>query len=418
MRRKLTGLYAVMLIGIFSSAAAEEKILTIGISGTYSGGFASVGKSVSDGETDYLKWLGTDRGIEYKDPVSGKTEKAGINVIIEDNAYNPAKAASVYESFKMKRVNMIFGFGSTPGQVCAANASQDRIPYLSWYAYATPLGYKPKPQYYWTFLPTIAESATPMIKWFVKEKWQGPGTPKIGIMAADVPSWRVLGKPKMMDSYIRSLGGELSGIEFIPPVTPDLSMTVGKLVLEKGVNALILIGNSSQTVVLAKNLKQMGIDTAKITVLCNISAWDESLFKSIPHEVEGLYGEVHTVLPEENVPGMQKVREAAKKAGRGTEQIVVNYINGVIGAMVLEHAVRNALEKHGYEKVAQSGEFIRDELQNFKSFDPFGLTAPIAVLYQDQPYFYNHARIVRAENGRFKAESQWIQLDRIPGSLE
>ncbi len=415
MSKKLTGLCAVILIGVFSSAAAEEKILTIGISGTYSGGFASVGKSVCDGEADYLKWLGS---IEYKDPVSGKTEKTGINVLIEDNAYNPAKAASVYESFKMKRVNMIFGFGSTPGQVCAANASQDRIPYLSWYAYATPLGYKPKPQYYWTFLPTIAESATPMILWFIKEKWHGPGTPKIGIMAADVPSWRVLGKPKMMDSYIRSIGGELSGIEFIPPVTPDLSMTVGKLVLEKGVNALILIGNSSQTVVLAKNLKQMGIDTSKITVLCNISAWDESLFKSVPHEVEGLYGEVHTVLPEENVPGMQKVREAAKKAGRGTEQIVVNYINGVIGAMVLEQAVRNALEKHGYEKTAQSGEFIREELQNFKSFDPFGLTAPLAVLHQDQPYFYNHARIVRAEKGRFKAESQWIPLDRIPGSLE
>ncbi|QTA80059.1 Periplasmic binding protein domain-containing protein [Desulfonema limicola] len=134
--------------------------MTIGVSGTYSGGFASVGKSVSDGESDYLKWLGYNGGIEYKAP-DGKIKKAGIRVIVEDNEYKPAKAAIVYETFKAKGINIITGFGSTPGQVCAENASKDHIPYLSWYAYATPLGYRPKPQYYCTGLTDIAEMATP-----------------------------------------------------------------------------------------------------------------------------------------------------------------------------------------------------------------------------------------------------------------
>ncbi|QTA80058.1 Periplasmic binding protein domain-containing protein [Desulfonema limicola] len=257
-----------------------------------------------------------------------------------------------------------------------------------------------------------------MIKWFVKEKWQGSGTPRIGIMAADVPSWRILSKPGMMDNYIRSVGGELAGIEFIPLVTPDLSTTIGKLVMGKKANALILIGTSSQTVVLAKSMKQMGIDPQKTTVLCNISAWDETLFKSVPLEIEGFYGEVHTVLPDENAPGMARVREVAALAGRTSEEIVVNYINGVIGSMVLETAVRNALEKHGYEKVAGSGEYIRNEIHTLKPFDPLGLTAPVGVLHPDQPYFYNHARIVKASKGKFIEAGKWISIDRIQGSME
>ncbi len=417
--KKMICLMVMILAVAFSSAtiAAERKMLTIGVSGTYSGGFASVGKSVSDGESDYLKWLESRGGMEYIRP-DGGTEQVGLRVIVEDNRYNPAKSMSVYESLKAKGANMIIGFGSTPGQVCAESASKDRIPYLSWYAYATPLGYRSRPQYYWTFLPTIAESATPMIKWFVREKWKGPGKARIGIMAADVPSWRILGKPGMMDGYIRSIGGELGGIEFIPLVSPDLSAVIAKLLMEKQVNSLILIGTSSHTVVLAKNMKQMGIDLQKITVICNISAWDETLFQSAPEDIEGLYGEIHTVLPDEDVPGMQWVREVAALAGRKPEEMVVNYISGVIGSMILETAVRNALEKHGYEKVARSGEYIREEIHTFKTFDPAGLSAPVGVLHPDQPYFYNYAKIVRASKGKFTEAGKWISIDRIQGSME
>ncbi len=400
------------------SAGADEKIIIIGVSGTYSGGFAAVGKNVGDGMTDYFSYLADHGGIAYTDPVSGKNEKMPIRIYIEDNHYNTTRAVTAYRDLKAKGANVIIGFGSTPGEVCAALASKDRLPYLAWYSYASPIAYWPRPQYYWSFLPSIAESATPMIKWFVTKKWQGERKARIGILAADLPSWRVLGKPGIMDGYIRSQGGESAGIEFVPLETGDMSAPLAKLLLHKKADCLVFIGASSQTAVLAKDLKQMGTDPEKTTVVCSLSAWDESLFSSVPLEIEGLYGEVHAVSPDTDTPGMRMVKAAAKAAGRDPEKIVMNYINGFMGAFVLETAIRRALEKHGYETTVRSGKVIRDELHSFGSADPMGLAPSIAVRHTDHAYFINYARIVRAGNGRFEDAGDWIPIDRISGSLE
>ena len=414
--------YVVFFLIVFMFFAlnvyAQEKTLLIGVSGTYTGGFASVGKHVCDGMTDYLNWINDRGGIQYKDPVTGKTENVTLKIFIEDNQYNVSKAVIAYRNLKAKGVNVIIGFGSTPGQACSAIASKDKIPYLSWYSYASPAGYKTKPQYYWSFLPTIAESATPMIKWFVTQKWQGRKTPKIGIIAANVPSWKMLGKPGMMDTYIKSIGGEFAGIEFIPLSITDLTGTIVKLVFQKKADCIILIGTTSQTVVLAKDLKRMKISPDKITVICSLSAWDESLFQSIPQAVKGLYGEVHAVSLEKQTPGINKVKEIAKKAGRDPEKLVMNYINGFMGAFALETAVKRGLEKYGYEKTVMSGEIIKNELHNFKPADPFGLAPAIEVKYSDMPYFMNYARMVKAGNGKFEDAGDWVSFDRLKGSLE
>ncbi len=418
MKRRLVTILLVGLLLIPTLTEASEKSLTVGVSATYTGGFAAIGKYVSDGEIDYLNWIASRGGIEYKDPVSGKKETVAIKVIWEDNQYDVTKSVTAYKRFKARKANVITGFGSTPGEACAASASRDMLPYLSWYSYASPAGYKPKPQYYWTLLPTICESITPMIKWFIKEKWQGPGTPKIGLMSADVPSWRPLGKPGLMDSYIKSLGGELAGIEFIPLMATDLSIPITRLVTDKKVNGIIFTGTLSQTVVMAKDLQRLGIDLKKTTVVCNASAWDESLFKSIPNEVEGLYGEVFTVSSEENVPGMKKVKEVAKWAGRKPEEITINYINGFIGSLVLEAAIKRALDKKGYLNVVKSGEAIREELHNFKTLDLGGLAPSVEVMHPDEPYFINYIRVVEARNNKFRSAGDWILIDRIKGAIE
>ncbi len=399
-------------------AGAGEKILKIGISATYSGGFAAVGQHISDGQIDYLHWLSKNGGIAYTDPATGKPETVNLQLIVEDNQYNAAKAVLAYQQFREQGVNVILGFGSTPGEACSAKASQDHLPYLAWYSYASPAGYKPRPRYYWSFLPTVAESATPMIKWFITRKWQDERPARIGIMVADLPSWQMIKKPGLMAGYISSLGGELAGIEAFPLATPDLTPIAARLIFEKKVDCLVLIGALPHTVLLAKNLKQMGADLEKTTVVCNLSAWDESLFKSAPHLIEGMYGEVHMVSVDQKVPGMEKVREVAAWAGRDTKALVMNYTNGFLGAIVLETAIRRALEKHGYEKTAASGEPIRDELDSFRVTDAMQLCPALEVRYPDEPYFLNHARIVRAKAGKFEDSSDWLMIDRITGALE
>jgi hypothetical protein len=416
MGRKIIFLFLLISLVVFNfaDAGANQKTITIGFSALYSGAVsAGTGKSPSDGGLDYLNWIASQGGIEYKDPKSGKKETVAIKIIWEDNAYDVSKSITVYKRFRARKVNVIFGVGSTPGEACAATASRDKLPYLGAYATASPAGYKPKPQYYFAFVPNMGEAQTPPIKWFIKEKWKGSGKPRIGILCMDIPSWRVIGKPGQMDSYIESVGGELAGIEFIPILSTDLSVPITRLVNEKKADCLHLFGILAQTVVLAKDLRRLGIDTKKTVVMFSTPSWDESLFKSIPEEIEGLYGQTMVVSRDEDVPGMRKVKEVAKWAGRKPEEIVFNYTNGFLAAQVLEAAVKNALEKNGYQNVVKSGEAIRDELINLKNFDAGGLAPSVGVKYPDYPYYQNYSLMVEAKDGKFRTVGDWCAIDRI-----
>jgi hypothetical protein len=123
-----------------------------------------------------------------------------------------------------------------------------------------------------------------------------------------------------MDSYVKSVGGELAGIEFIPVLVTDMSVQLTRLIVEKKADCIFLIGVLTQTVVMAKDLQRMGIDTQKTTVMCAQPAWDESMLKSIPKEMEGMYGQSQVISSEENVPGMRKLKEVAKWARRTPER--------------------------------------------------------------------------------------------------
>ena len=416
-------LVCLLIVSISAGACAKapapeapEKSLTLAVSATYTGGLGATGEHVCDGKIDYLHWIASQGGIEYKDPTSGQTETVAINVIWEDNQYDVAKATSAYKRMRAAGANAILGFGSTPGEACAAHASRDKIPYLSWYAYASPAGYDPKPQYYWTCLPSIAESSTAMAKWLVKEKLQGIQTPKIGYMALDVPSWRPLTKPGIMAPYIESIGGELVGIEWMPPLVTDLSVQITRLVTEKKAQGIVLIGTLDQAIVAAKDMSRLGIDPNEFPLVCNPSAWDESLLQF--REIEGLYGETICALPGADVPGMALVYQVAESAGRSPDELLVNYIAGLIGAQAFAEGVKRALENEGYDSVASSGEAIRHVLANFKRLDTGGL-AEIEMRYPDiEPFFLSGSRITQAKGGKFVLVSDVIELDLIKGALD
>lgn len=415
-------LVCLLIVSISAGACAKapapeapEKSLTLGVSATYTGGLGAIGGNVCNGKLDYLRWMATSQGgIEYKDPTSGQTETVAINVIWEDNQYDVAKATSAYKRMRAAGANVILGFGSTPGEACAAHASRDKLPYLSWYAYASPAGYAPKPQYYWTCLPMIAESLTPMAKWFTKEKWQGAEPPKIGFIIADLPSWRPIAKPGLMDSYIESIGGELVGLEFIPMLTTDVSVPLTRLVVEGKADCIILSGTLDQGVVLAKDSLRLGIDLSEVTLIYNPSSWDESMLKFA--EIDGVYGLIMSALPGEDVPGMKLVNQVAEWAGRSPEELLVNYIAGLLGSLVLETAVKRALENEGYDSVASSGEAIRNELATFQPIDTGGLCPDVEVKYPDiEPFFLTYSRLTQAKGGKLNVVSDWIDLDLIEG---
>lgn len=399
---------------------APEKSLTVAFSSTFTGSMGATGAHVCTGNMDYFRWVAGRGGIEYKDPASGRTEKVAIKIVWEDVQFDVAKSTAAYKRFRAAGASVIYGFGSTPEEACAAFASRDKIPLISWYAYASPQGYAPKPQYYFTAYPMIAESSTTMLKWLIKERLKGTQTPKIGFMVGDLPSWRPIAKPGLLDGYINSIGGELAGIEFVPPLITDVSVPLTRLVTEKKADGLILIGSLDATIILARDSLRIGIDPSKVPIVMNPSAWDESLLKF--REMEGLYGENGVSLPGTDVPGMKVVRDVAAYNGRSFENIAVvnsNYIQGLAGSIMLEEAMKRALNKDGYDNVAKSGESLRNQLANFTPMETGGLVHSIGVKYPDiEPFFMNYDRITEAKGGKLIVVSDWISMDLIKGALD
>lgn len=237
-------------------------------------------------------------------------------------------------------------------------------------------------------------------------------------MAADLPSWQVLKKPGLMENYVSHTGGILAGMEFFPIKSPDLTLPAARLVIEKEVDCLILIGALPNTVLLARNLRQLGVNLDKTTVVCSLSAWDESLFQSAAADIEGMYGEVHMVSVTSDAVGMKRVQKVAAHAGRDPNKLVMNYTNGLVGAMTLETAIRRALEKKGFDAVAADGQAIRNELEGFNALDTMGLCPSVEVRYEDEPFFLNAARMVQAKSGAFESVSDWIGIDRLVGAMD
>jgi hypothetical protein len=172
----------------------------------------------------------------------------------------------------------------------------------------------------------------------------------------------------------------------------------------------------SNTVVLAKDLKRLGIGTKEITIINNASAWDESLLVSIPQEVEGLYGELFTATKAS--PGLQRAKTVAKWAGRQESAVDANYLNGFLGSWVIEVALKRALEKAGYEAVTKDGQVIKETLETLARYDYGGLAPEVEVKHPEQPYFMNYTRVVEAKGSNFVAISDWIAIDPLKGALE
>jgi ABC-type branched-subunit amino acid transport system substrate-binding protein len=401
---------SLFLLGFIfiSGIQAAEKAIPVGLSLVYSGSSAATGSSVSNGLLDHLMWINNQGGIEYRDPKSGKMERIKMKIIWEDNAYNPSKSVSIYKRFKAAEVKVVLVFGSPTGEAISASLSRDRIPGIAMYAYASPAGYRPQPLYYASGSGTTVESFATMVKWFMST-WKESRPPRIGLISADIPSWRILGDPEGAKAQVERLGGRWVGMEWVPMISTDNSVQISRL-LQKGIDVICSYGGVPNTIILAKDLARLNVDVKKIKVICNSSSWNETLLQAIPREGEGFYGEISGALVTENVPGVRLAKEVAKWRGRKPEEVNNTYLPGFTWGYSLKAALRNALEKAGPDQLTPTD--VRDALFSLKNADTGGLDN-VTVEDSNFPTFSNHTRYSIMEKGQFRIISDWVKSEKV-----
>lgn len=405
----ITFVVSLFLITSTFTAGAREKSesITVGLSLTYTGALGGTAAGISDGLLDHLMWINHQGGIEYKDPKTGKLKSIRMKIKWEDNAYNPSKSLSIYKRLKAAGAKVIFILGSTPGEAISSSLSRDKIPGVAFYAGGSPAGFRPKPIYYSTSSGTLIDEFCTTVKWYMS-KWKGNRPPRIGGVSLDVPSFRVLGDPQGCKAYVEKAGAEWVGVEFMPMMVTDTTVQLTKLVKEKA-DLIINFGGTSHTVVIANDMSRLGIDPNKVNIACATPSWDERVNKLIPKKGEGFYVSSPYVFAFEDLPGVRLAKEVRQWRGRGED--MGPYLKGFIFGYITKTALRNALEKVGYEKISPTD--IRNAFFSLKDVDVAGLAHDVTVKNPNHPQYFTHTRFSRIEEGQFKIVSDWIEFEEI-----
>jgi len=389
---------------------SSEKNLKLGLYLCYTGALAAHASGVSDGMRDKMLWTNKQGGLEYKDPKTGKTEKVNLDVIWEDTAYDAAKGAAIYKRFKANGVQMIAGYGSTPGEVMAPTASRDKIPVFCIYGYCSPAGYDPKPQYYMAALSSVTADYMWGANWFV-DNWKGDRPPKLGLLCMDVPSWRTVDGPKGAPARVAALGAEWVGMRWAPASTTDLSVELKDLVIDKKADYLAIFAAAHVATVALTGMSNLGIDLAKTSVMFSGCTLDESICKLSPKETENAYVETFVALPTDDVPGVKTAKEIAAWRGRGEGRFTRNYVEGIGCSYLVEAVIREALQKVGYDALTPTD--IRDAFANMKDVQVDGMMPSIGRGTPDFPSVFLWQRPSRIKSSQFTAAGDWSKTTPI-----
>ena len=399
---------AVLLVSILiacapsgKAPAPSEKVIKIGILGALTGPLRSIGEGAI-GVYDYFTDLNvTDGGVKYTDPKTGKEEVVRLELIMGDHAWDAAKSLSLYERFKAAGVQFIFCNGSAPTAVLYKAAARDHIPGLHVDCTCDPYIYELEKPYLAMNTSNLPAGLVALVARHVYE-WKRAGNTgklKLGILAADVPTRRVMDNPEwgVPDYLNRILGADLEwlGTVYIPVAPVDVKAELNTFI-QKGVQHLMVEhwGSGACRVVINDALA-LGMHKKGITLDIDWLPADVPLAEPQLFEEYNRYAKVRayshgwsgTEPPEilAKYPGLKKAYDVCAKYHQGQtpeQRMGWYYIYGVKEAMLGHQAIKKTLEKHGWEGF--SGPALRDEIFGLSPLDTGGI---MPTYYPDPKYF-------------------------------
>ncbi len=383
---------SVIIMGCAPQAAAPSeaaKTITVGILGSLTGPLRSIGEGAVCVQ-DYFTDLNESGGIKYKDPKTGKEEALSVKILMADHAWDAAKCVTLYERFKSQGMQFVFANGSAPTAAIYTAAARDKIPGLNVDTTCDPFIYElPKP-YIAMDGPTLPAYEPGYVEYYA-DAWKKAGKttkPKIGILAADVATRRVLDKPEMgfIDHVNRLLGDKLEfvGVTYIPVAPVDVKAELTKMV-EKNVDIIMVEhwGSGACRVIIsdavALGLHKKGIWLNIMWLPSDVPLAEPKLFDEY-NQYSLVQAFSHGYLGDESpeiqakVPGLKKAFDLCAKYHNGQipeQRAGWYYVYGVEYGMLAQQAITATLQKNGY--AGFSTEALRDQLFAISPIDPGGL---------------------------------------------
>jgi len=303
---------------------------------------------------DYIKWVNNNGGINGHP----------LTIEIVDTKYQLPLIRTAYARNKNKK-HMTMSFDAISGGIEAMRGlfPKDKIPVQMLTGHG-PAVYPAS----WVFasIPPYDDTLCTYADW-IKANWKENRKPRLALLLGDYASGR---SPQAAKWYVEKLGIEIVSTEYVPLMPTDTSDLLIRMRNKKPDFVFDTLMPDQCKVILRDRFK-LGIKIPQVNFVFNSSL----IKKTVPLKAyAGYMGFQHaSSWWETDVPGVKLSYELYKKRGSIP---TATYVAAVGGHMVWVEAVKNALDKVGYEKL--DGPAIYDGYMQIKNFTAMGIFKEIS----------------------------------------
>ncbi len=373
MKLVLVGSVIIMIVvsSLFPTSAYAQKKLYISGTQSLTGPYAEDSAAVLAAFEDYAKYVN-----ETKRMAPWRTEKFPADISLEvlwrDDELKPAKALTIYEELKAKGILVYRCSGSPIALALKDRLNEDKMgatsmatgPYL-----LTP------PGTIFTYYPIYTDSDAAIADWF-KVNWKGNKKPRVAYLTADNAMGKSIEIPEMK-AYLEKAGYEFVGAQYVPlvptspPTTQLMWLKENKVDLALGV----MINPGSQPTV--KEMVRLGMGPFQpYKMVFGVATPGHA---AVFAEAMGELGDGYVCAGsfpnwDDPAPGVKFEIELQKKYHPNKWVGHIQYMGGMLEAMIQTEALRLALQKVPFDKL-KPADVLNHGFYQIKNLDTGGISS-------------------------------------------
>jgi hypothetical protein len=361
----------VVALSLFPVSAHAQKKLYISGTQSLTGPYAEDSAAVLAAFEDYAKYVN-----ETKRMAPWRNEKFPADISLEvlwrDDELKPAKALTIYEELKAKGILVYRCSGSPIALALKDRLNEDKMgatsmatgPYL-----LTP------PGTIFTYYPIYTDADAAIADWF-KANWKETRKPRVAYLTADNAMGKSIEIPEMK-AYLEKVGYEFVGSQYVPlvptapPTTQLMWLKENKVDLALGV----MINPGSQPTV--KEMVRLGMGPYQpYKMVFGVATPGHA---AVFAEAMGELGDGYVCAGsfpnwDDPAPGVKFEIELQKKYHPNKWVGHIQYMGGMLEAMIQAEALRLALQKVPFDKL-KSADVLNHGFYQIKNLDTGGISS-------------------------------------------